>query len=166
MDNSFKIQKNNFYPTTFFCLIGYLIALNVRPVFQSNATLLIEGKEKNIGNIEEVYSAEGRGGFGDSSNNINNQIQILQSDEVVSVILSNEEVKNQIRELHQTLPERFQTSEYIKDHGGIDLVVSRKDLRDTIGTLLTILLKKNKTTLVEATNENQKDTRQIASFAS
>ena len=35
----------------------------------------------------------------------------------------------------ETLPEGFQTSEYIKDHGGIDLVVSRKDLRDTIGTL-------------------------------
>ena len=29
----------------------------------------------------------------------------------------------------ETLPEGFQTAEYIKDHGGIDLVVSRKDLR-------------------------------------
>ena len=47
----------------------------------------------------------------------------------------------------ETLPEGFQTAEYIKNHGGIDLVVSRKDLRDTIGTLITILLKKNKLTL-------------------
>ena len=66
----------------------------------------------------------------------------------------------------ETLPEGFQTAEYIKDHGGIDLVVSRKDLRNTIGTLITILLKKNKVTSVEATNENQEDTKQITSFAS
>ena len=66
----------------------------------------------------------------------------------------------------ETLPEGFQTAEYIKNHGGIDLVVSRKDLRDTIGTLITILLKKNKVTSVEATNENQEDTKQITSFAS
>ena len=66
----------------------------------------------------------------------------------------------------ETLPEGFQTAEYIKKHGGIDLVVSRKDLRDTIGNLLTILLKKNKVKLTEATNENQEDTDQIPSVAS
>ena len=66
----------------------------------------------------------------------------------------------------ETLPEGFQTAEYIKDHGGIDLVVSRKDLRDTIGTLITILLKKNKVTSIEATNENQEDPQQFASFTS
>ena len=66
----------------------------------------------------------------------------------------------------ETLPEGFQTAEYIKNHGGIDLVVSRKDLRDTIGTLITILLKKNKLSSTEATNENQEDTEQIASAAS
>jgi acetyl-CoA carboxylase carboxyl transferase subunit beta len=66
----------------------------------------------------------------------------------------------------ETLPDGFQTAEYIKKHGGIDLVVSRKDLRDTIGTLITILLKKNKLTSTEATNENQEDTGQIASAAS
>ena len=66
----------------------------------------------------------------------------------------------------ETLPEGFQTAEYIKDHGGIDLVVSRKDLRDTIGNLITILLKKNKVTSLEATNENQEDPQPIASTAS
>ena len=102
-----KFKKIIFILPIFFGLLGYLIALNVRPVFQSYASLLIEGKEKNIVNIEEVYSAESRGGFGDNSNNINNQIQILKSDEVIGGILSNKEVKNQIRELHQTLPEKF-----------------------------------------------------------
>ena len=63
----------------------------------------------------------------------------------------------------ETLPEGFQTAEYIKNHGGIDLVVSRKDLRDTIGTLITILLKKNKVTSIKAIYENQEDTQKIAS---
>ena len=66
----------------------------------------------------------------------------------------------------ETLPEGFQTAEYTKNHGGIDLVVSRKDLRDTIGNLITILLKKNKVTSLEATNENQEDPQPIASTAS
>ena len=54
----------------------------------------------------------------------------------------------------------------MKEHGGIDLVVSRKDLRDTVGNLITILLKKNKITSVEATNENKEDSKKIASVAS
>ena len=66
----------------------------------------------------------------------------------------------------ETLPEGFQTAEYVKDHGGIDLVASRKDLRDIIGNLITILLKKNKITSVEATNENQEDIKKIASLTS
>ena len=41
------------------------------------------------------------------------------------------------------MPEEFQTAEYIKDHGGIDLVVERKFLNSTIGTLLSVLLKKS-----------------------
>ena len=66
----------------------------------------------------------------------------------------------------ETLPEGFQTAEFIKDHGGIDLIVSRKDLRDTIGNLITILLKKNKITLNEATNENREDNQKIVATAS
>ena len=44
--------------------------------------------------------------------------------------------------VRETLPEEFQTAEYVKDHGGIDLVVERKNLNFTIGTLLNVLLKK------------------------
>ncbi len=44
--------------------------------------------------------------------------------------------------VRETLPEEFQTAEYVKDHGGIDLVVERKNLNLTIGTLLNVLLKK------------------------
>ena len=44
--------------------------------------------------------------------------------------------------VRETLPEEFQTAEYVKDHGGIDLVVERKYLNSTIGTLMNVLLKK------------------------
>ena len=44
--------------------------------------------------------------------------------------------------VRETLPDEFQTAEYIKDHGGIDLVVERKYLNSTIGTFLNVLLKK------------------------
>jgi len=44
--------------------------------------------------------------------------------------------------VRETLPEEFQTAEYVKDHGGIELVVERKYLNSTIGTLLNVLLKK------------------------
>ncbi|OUV60654.1 MAG: acetyl-CoA carboxylase, carboxyltransferase subunit beta [Candidatus Pelagibacter sp. TMED128] len=44
--------------------------------------------------------------------------------------------------VRETLPEEFQTAEYVKDHGGIDLVVERRFLNSTIGTLLNVLLKK------------------------
>jgi|TARA_B110000027_G_C16072431_1_gene279718 acetyl-CoA carboxylase carboxyl transferase subunit beta len=44
--------------------------------------------------------------------------------------------------VRETLPEEFQTAEYVKEHGGIDLVVERKYLNSTIGTLLNVLLKK------------------------
>ena len=44
--------------------------------------------------------------------------------------------------VRETLPDDFQTAEYVKDHGGIDLIVERKYLNSTIGTLLNVLLKK------------------------
>jgi len=47
--------------------------------------------------------------------------------------------------VRETLPEEFQTAEYVKEHGGIDLVVDRKYLRSTVGTLLSVLLKKKET---------------------
>ncbi len=47
--------------------------------------------------------------------------------------------------VRETLPEEFQTAEYVRDHGGLDLVVERKHLRSSIGTLLSVLLKKAET---------------------
>ena len=45
----------------------------------------------------------------------------------------------------ETLPEEFQTAEYVKEHGGIDLVVERQFLKSTISILLSVLLKKAET---------------------
>ena len=54
--------------------------------------------------------------------------------------------------VRETLPEEFQTAEYVKEHGGIDLVVERKYLNSKIGTLLTVMLKKEETQVKDTTN--------------
>jgi acetyl-CoA carboxylase carboxyl transferase subunit beta len=38
---------------------------------------------------------------------------------------------------HQDLPERFQTAEFLEEHGLVDMIVHRKKLRDEIGRLLS-----------------------------
>ena len=52
----------------------------------------------------------------------------------------------------------FQTAEFVEKHGFIDKVVSRKDLKDQISLIISILLKKNSEvhseTLNEKTSEN------------
>ena len=52
----------------------------------------------------------------------------------------------------EQLPSGFQTAEFIKDHGGLDLVVERKYLRSTISTLLSILLKKKESQAIATTD--------------
>jgi len=41
--------------------------------------------------------------------------------------------------VRETLPEGFQRSEFLLDHGAIDMIVDRRDLRDRIAELLAIL---------------------------
>ena len=66
--------------------------------------------------------------------------------------------------VRETLPEEFQTAEYVKDHGGIDLVIERKYLSSTIGTLLNVLLKKSEVQdKNETSNVSVKQTLQSAS---
>ena len=47
--------------------------------------------------------------------------------------------------VRETLPSEFQSAEWVKDHGGIDLVEDRKNLKNTISTLISVLLKKEET---------------------
>nr|WP_305112729.1 acetyl-CoA carboxylase, carboxyltransferase subunit beta [Shinella lacus] len=44
--------------------------------------------------------------------------------------------------IREKLPEGFQTSEYLLEHGMVDLVVKRHDIPDTLARLLKILMKK------------------------
>lgn len=42
--------------------------------------------------------------------------------------------------IRQKLPDDFQTAEYLRDHGMVDLVVARKDQPQTIGRILNVLM--------------------------
>ena len=44
--------------------------------------------------------------------------------------------------VRQTLPEGFQRSEFLLEHGAIDLIIDRRDLRDRIAALLAMLLRR------------------------
>lgn len=38
--------------------------------------------------------------------------------------------------VRQTLPEGFQRAEFLLEHGAIDMIVDRRDMRDTVARLL------------------------------
>jgi len=65
----------------------------------------------------------------------------------------------------EELPEGFQKSEYVQKTGFIDLIVNRKDTALKIGTLLSILLKKNSDINTEE-NETSENTQQLSKVAS
>ena len=65
----------------------------------------------------------------------------------------------------EELPEGFQKSEYVEKTGFVDLIVERKALSEKIGTLLSILLKKNSAISTEE-NETTKDTQSLSKIAS
>ena len=67
--------------------------------------------------------------------------------------------------VNEELPENFQTSEYVQKTGFVDLIVERKDLSEKIGTLLSILLKKNSVISTEE-NETTENTQSLSKVAS
>jgi hypothetical protein len=42
--------------------------------------------------------------------------------------------------IREKLPEGFQTAEYLKEHGMVDIVVERKDLKETVDRVLGLLM--------------------------
>ena len=62
------------------------------------------------------------------------------------------------------LPSDFQTVNWQKSKGQVDIVLDRKDIAPTIGTLLSILLKKNSIS-TEEIDETSEDTQQISKTA-
>ena len=65
----------------------------------------------------------------------------------------------------EDLPENFQRSETVLECGFLDLIVERKNLREKIGSLLSILLKKNSdiNSELNETSENNKTLTKAAS---
>jgi acetyl-CoA carboxylase carboxyl transferase subunit beta len=49
--------------------------------------------------------------------------------------------------VRETLPKEFQTAEYLRDHGMVDIVVKRAELRQTLERLLGLLMVKQKSAL-------------------
>ena len=67
--------------------------------------------------------------------------------------------------VREELPEGFQRSEYVEKTGFVDLIVERKYLREKIGTLLSILIKKN-SAITSSQNETSKNSRTLTKAAS
>ena len=67
--------------------------------------------------------------------------------------------------VREELPDGFQRSEYVEKTGFVDLIVERKDLREKIGSLLSILLKKN-SAINSSENETSEDSRTLTKAAS
>ena len=67
--------------------------------------------------------------------------------------------------VREELPEGFQRSEYVEKTGFVDLIVERKDIKEKIVTLLSILLKKN-FDVNSSENETSEDSRALTRAAS
>jgi len=66
----------------------------------------------------------------------------------------------------EELSSDFQTAEFVEKHGFVDKVIHRKDLKDKIGLLISILLKKNSEVNSEISNETSETTEPITKTAS
>ena len=97
-----KFKRLIFIIPILMAILGYLVALNISPTFQSTATLVIEQENKKIVDIDEVYSSSEGGRFG-NFNHVNNQVQIMKSDEVLNIALTNEQTVKKVRNLYNYL---------------------------------------------------------------
>ena len=67
--------------------------------------------------------------------------------------------------VREELPENFQRSEYVEKTGFVDLIVERKNLKEKLGSLLSILLNKN-SAINSFKNETSEDNRTLTKAAS
>ncbi len=66
----------------------------------------------------------------------------------------------------EELPTDFQTAEFVEKHGFVDRVIHRKDLKNEIGSILSILLKKNSEVNSENLNETSSNIEPLTKAAS
>ena len=43
--------------------------------------------------------------------------------------------------VRETLPEGFQRSEFLVEHGAVDMIVDRREMRDRVASLLALMMK-------------------------
>ena len=132
-----KYKRLIFLIPFLFGLLGFFISLNINPIFQSQATLVIEESTKNIVNIEEVYDGETRTTGFRNSNYINNQIQIIESDEVISSILLDTKKLDRINVLYKKLPKNYFTKNLkFLNFSGDKKITKEKDLQIILNTYI------------------------------
>jgi acetyl-CoA carboxylase carboxyl transferase subunit beta len=51
--------------------------------------------------------------------------------------------------VRETLPDGFQRAEFLLEHGAIDMIVDRREMRDQLATLITLLTKQDAVTKLE-----------------
>ncbi|MEQ9246254.1 MAG: acetyl-CoA carboxylase, carboxyltransferase subunit beta [Nitratireductor sp.] len=64
--------------------------------------------------------------------------------------------------IREKLPEGFQRAEYLRDHGMVDMVVSRLEMKETIARLLKILLKEKADAAPEMVEDGVSDDTETA----
>ncbi len=60
----------------------------------------------------------------------------------------------------------FQTSEFVEKHGFVDRIVHRKNIKEEVGKILSILLKKNSEVNLENLNETSNNIEPLTKTAS
>jgi len=56
--------------------------------------------------------------------------------------------------VRETLPDGFQRAEFLMEHGAIDMIVDRRQMRDQLATLITLLTKQPTVMAVEGSAAN------------
>jgi acetyl-CoA carboxylase carboxyl transferase subunit beta len=63
-------------------------------------------------------------------------------------------IEQTVREI---LPEGFQRSEFLLEHGAIDMIVDRREMRTRIGSILRLLMHQNLTDIAHTTDNDLDD---------
>jgi acetyl-CoA carboxylase carboxyl transferase subunit beta len=52
--------------------------------------------------------------------------------------------------VRETLPDGFQRAEFLLEHGAVDMIIDRREMRNQLATLITLLTKQPAVTEIEA----------------
>jgi acetyl-CoA carboxylase carboxyl transferase subunit beta len=52
--------------------------------------------------------------------------------------------------VRETLPEGFQRAEFLLEHGAVDMIIDRREMKNQLATLITLLTKQSAAAEIEA----------------